>query len=60
MPFESADTHAPLEVKRPVAQIMQSLGVPPVHVWHDEEHGEQVVPVLKLPTGHVWPVEVID
>ena len=59
-PFALADTHAPLKVKRPVAQTMQSLEVPPVHVWHDEEHGEQVDPVLKLPTGHVWPVVVID
>ena len=52
MPSELADTHAPLKVKRPAAQTMQSFDVPAVHVWHDEEHGEQMEPALKLPTGH--------
>ena len=53
MPSALADTHAPLKVKRPAAQTMQSFDVAPVHVWHEEEHGEQVVPALKLPTGQV-------
>ena len=46
-PSELADTHVPLKLKKPVAQPIQSFGVPPVHVWHCEEHGKQEIPSLK-------------
>ena len=59
-PFESADTHAPFSVYRPAAQRMQSLDVAPVHVPHVDEQVEQDAPLLKLPSGHTVPVDVVD
>lgn len=60
MPSEFAATHAPLNKNRPEAQIIQSLEVPPVQVSQDGEHGVHAVPLLKLPSGHTVPVEVVD
>lgn len=39
--------------------MMQSLDVGPEHVWHRGEQGAQAVPLLKLPSGHTVPVEVV-
>lgn len=40
--------------------MMQSLEVPAVHVLQVGEHGVQVVPLLKLPSGQTVPVDVTD
>ena len=39
---------------------MQSLEVPPVHVPQVDEQVEQDAPLLKLPSGHTVPVDVVD
>lgn len=37
---------------------MQSFDVGPAHVWHDDEQATQLVPSLKLPSGHATPAAV--
>jgi hypothetical protein len=59
-PFASVLTQFPLNLYVPVAQIIQSFDVGPVHVEQDGEQGEQVEPLLKLWGGHVAPVEVTE
>ena len=59
-PFPSALTQLPLNVYVPGPQIIQSFDVGPEHVLHDGEQLLQVVPPLKLPSGHTVPVDVVD
>lgn len=59
-PSEFAATQAPLNENRPDPQMMQSFDVPPVHVSQDESQGVHDVPPLKLPSGHIVPVDVMD
>jgi hypothetical protein len=56
-PFPSVVTQTPLSNVLPVAQIAQSLEVPPVHVWHSGEQGVHFPPLRKAPSGQVAPVE---
>jgi hypothetical protein len=59
-PSEFTPTHEPPDVNVPEAQTMQSLEVPPVHVWHDDEQGEQELPLLNEPSGQAVPLEVTE
>ena len=58
-PFPSALTQLPLNLYVPEAQIIQSFEVGPEQVVHDGEQRLQVVPSLKLPSGHTVPVDVV-
>lgn len=59
-PFPSALTQLPLSLYEPEAQIIQLLDVAPEHVLQEGEQTLQVAPLLKLPSGHVVPVEVTE
>jgi hypothetical protein len=59
-PFASVVTHDPFRVYLPAPQMIQSFEVPPEHVSHEGEQGVQVVPLLKLPSGQIVPVEVTE
>lgn len=57
-PLASALTQLPLSLYELEAQMIQSFDVAPEHVVQDGEQGLQVAPLLKLPSGHVVPVDV--
>ena len=60
MPLLLAVTQDPFKENCPAPQIIQSFEEGPVQVWHKGEHGEQVVPLLKLPSGQTVPPDVVD
>ena len=59
-PFPSAETQLPFSEYWPAPQMMQLLELAPLQVVQRGEQGEQVVPLLKLPSGQTVPVEVVD
>jgi hypothetical protein len=61
-PLLSVETQVPLPFAYlPLAQITQSLDVPPEQVWHSAAHGVQLEPPPpKEPSGQSWPDDVVD
>lgn len=58
-PLLSTVTHVPLSEYWLLAQMIQSLEVPPVHVSQLAEHVAHAVPLLKLPSGQTVPDDVV-
>ncbi|PSR73303.1 hypothetical protein PHLCEN_2v10831 [Hermanssonia centrifuga] len=58
-PFPSTETQFPFNENWPAPQIIQSLEVAPVQVWHRGEQETQAVPLLKPESGHETPFEVV-
>lgn len=58
-PFPSAPTQLPLNLYWPFPQMTQSFDVAPVQVWQSGEQAWHAEPLLKLPSGHTVPVEVV-
>lgn len=54
------ETQLPLLENVPLAQMIQLFEVPPLHVWHADEHTEQEAPLAKLPSGQTWFDVVMD